>query len=468
MGCEINVMEEKIANKHALVIGDVMIDEYHYCRTERKTPEGPFLVWDLERLERRLGGAGNIAHNIRTLGARVTLAGVALNDEIERLAAENGIECFFARDGRETTIKRRFFDIETKALLAREDIESRKPLPKDAAEFLARQLKKNDYDVIVFSDYAKGVFNRETVDVLTNIKGRVRIADTKPQNAELFKGKVNVIKMNFREFKQFMERYGAVITNTDTDIITAGRLARESLKTDLLITRSEQGMTYIGREIHHMKAEAKEVVDIIGAGDIVSAVFAAALASGLSLPNALHVANVAASIKVTKHGSSLVNFDEIKSAILREEGKIVKDNVLKEIVARNRAAGKKIVFTNGCFDVLHHGHIHLLKRAKEFGDVLIVGLNSDDSVRRIKGTTRPRTPEHGRAEVLAALPFIDYIVIFNTDTPEYLIEIIKPDVYVKGKDYKIEKLPEAAVVARYGGRVELIELVTDGTKKISS
>lgn len=465
--CEIDAIEKNGGKLKILVLGDVMIDEYHYCRLERKTPEGPFLVWDLQRIEKKLGGAGNLAHNIKALGAEVVLAGIAFDGELDRLALENKIPVVVERDGRPTTLKRRFFDAETNALLGREDIEDRTPITKTTSGFLAKRLK-DDFDLVVFSDYNKGMFNPDTVPDFLRIKAKKRMADVKPGNAKLFKGKVDVIKMNFKEFRELSKAYGEDVKNTDADIERAGKKVREDLKADLLVTRSEKGMSYIGDVTSHSLVESKEVVDIIGAGDTVTAAFSVALACKVPIPGALRISNMAAAVKVTKRGAVPVSLEEIKKRLSMEERKILDEDSLAKAIDRQRAIGKKVVFTNGCFDVLHHGHLYFLKKARELGDILVVALNSDASVKKLKGPGRPKIPQHGRAEMLAAFPFVDYVVVFDTDTPEYLVEMLKPDIYVKGKDYTVGTLPEARIVENYGGRVELIDLVNEGGKKVSS
>lgn len=444
-----------------------MLDEYHYCKMERKTPEGPFLIWDLKKVETRLGGSGNLAVNISALGAEATLAAIVSDGEMDRLASEAKINTVFERDGRPNTVKRRFIDLETGAMLAREDIESRNPVSRASAALISKRIK-DDFDVIVYSDYKKGMFNAETIPEFLKIKAKKRIADVKPQNAKLFRGKVDIIKMNFKEFSELAKEYGENVRNEDADVERVGKKIREDMRADLLITRSEKGMSYIGNDSFHSKAEAKEVMDITGAGDTVTAAFATALACGVSIQNAVHIANISASIKVSKRGAVPVSLEEIKKRLLSEEKKIVSDKEIEEIIQRQRITGKKIIFTNGCFDILHHGHIMFLKKAREFGDILIVALNSDSSVRKLKGAGRPKIPQHGRAEMLASFPFVDYVVIFDMDTPEYLVEMLKPDVYVKGKDYKVETLPEARIVEGYGGRVELVDLVNENGEKVSS
>jgi len=465
--CEISSIERNSGNAKILVIGDVMIDESHYCSLERKTPEGPFLVWDLLRVEKRLGGAGNLALNILAFGCNAILAGVVDGGDADALANEKGMKTFFERDGRPTTVKRRFFDDGTGAMLAREDIESREPVKKETAAFIVKRIK-GDFDVVIFSDYKKGMFNQDSLAEFLKIKAKRKIADVKPVNARLFKGKVDILKMNFREFKELAKGFGESISNTDADIERAGKKAREELGADILITRSEKGMSYIGKSVYNSIVDAKEVIDIVGAGDTVTATFAVAVASGIDISNALHIANTAASIKITKHGAASVPLEDVREKLMLEERKILDEKGLSEAVSRLRSSGKKIVFTNGCFDIIHHGHVYFLKKAKELGDVLIVGLNSDSSIRKLKGEGRPKIPQHGRAEILSSFPFVDFVILFSTDTPEHLVDLIRPDVYAKGKDYNEADLPEARIVEGYGGKVKLIPLFEEGGKKVSS
>lgn len=460
-------IEKKSGSISVLVLGDIMVDEYHLCRAERKSPEGPFLVWELLGITRSFGGAGNLAVNAGALGAKVTLAGIAGDGELDRMASERGIVLVVERDGRPTTLKRRFMDAETRAPIAREDVESREPVQRAAAGFLARRLR-GEFDAVVYSDYAKGMFNKESIGEFAKIRAKVKMADVKPENAHLFKGVAGILKMNFREFSRLAEMHGEKVRNEDADMGRAGAKVREALGADLLITRSEKGMSYIGKEAFHAGGRAKEVTDITGAGDTSAAAFAVALACGLGVRDALEVANAAGSVKVGKRGAVPVSLEEIGKEMGAGVKKVVGEGELRVVVGRMRAAGKKIVFTNGCFDLMHHGHVVFLQKARELGDVLIVALNSDASVRKLKGAGRPRIPEHGRVGMLAAFPFVDYVVVFGTDTPEHLVEELKPDVYVKGKDYSGENLPEARIVERYGGKVVLLDLVTENGEKVSS
>lgn len=466
---DVDLIHEKVKKKNILVIGDIMIDEYHFCNIEKKTPEGPFLVWDLQKIFKKVGGAGNIASFLSIFGPSIELAGISLGDEVSNLANLEGIKCVLVSDGRINTIKRRFVDIETKMLVGREDIEKKDNLSKETADLLFSKLKKS-YDAVIFADYAKGVFNENTVDIFTSINAKFSIADVKPQNVDFFKSKVNIIKMNFKEFKTTAEKQNFLIKNSDADIEKFGMMIRDSLKTDLLITRGREGMSYIGEEVIHMKSDVKEVVDVVGAGDVVTAMFVAGLLADLDLSSTMYFANKVASFKVTRHSSSLISYKDIKNifTIRNEEDKLIDYKKINEVVITHRSRNHKIVFTNGCFDILHHGHTYFLKKAKELGDILIVGLNSDSSVKKLKGPNRPKLAASSRAKILAALPVVDYIVIFDDDTAEHLVSLIKPDVYVKGADYEIKKLPEANLVEKYGGRVVLIPLLTENGKKISS
>jgi len=462
-------LRTKVDSLNVLVIGDVMIDEYHYCKVERKTPEGPFLVWELQEVRKELGGAGNLARNLATLGATVTLAGVVGDGIPQELAQRYGIKTIFsaANDGRPTTTKRRFIDNETKALLAREDIESKNPISRETVSGIVARIKEK-YDVLILSDYAKGLFWKETIPISSSVKAALKIADSKPQNAGFFKD-VDVIKMNFKEFAEVAKNFGYNVENTNSSVEQVGKELLKQFSNDFLITRSENGISYISSSgVFHSPVQVKEVVDIMGAGDTVCAMFAVARAVGLDIPTSLHLSNLAASIAVSRRGTVSVTLDEVEGLINSEKRKIVSLEELKEITKKLRTNGKKIVFTNGCFDILHHGHLYFLSEAKSLGDILIVGLNSDAGVRKLKGEGRPRMPQHARAELLAALSTVDYVVIFDNDTAESLVDELKPEIYVKGKDYKMEALPEARIVQSYGGKTILIDLRTEKGKKISS
>ncbi|RMD64083.1 MAG: D-glycero-beta-D-manno-heptose-7-phosphate kinase [Alphaproteobacteria bacterium] len=472
---------DALARARVLVLGDVMLDRFIYGTVERVSPEAPIPVLHVTREVAMLGGAGNVLRNLAALGVRGTLLGMVGDDEAGRTvaalaAAEVDADCrLVVQPGRATTIKDRY--IAAGQHLLRADREMAQPVADTAAEDLVAALgaafdrASGTRGAVVLSDYGKGVL---TPQVIARVIARARAAgwpvvvDPKGRDYGIYAG-ADVLTPNRRELAEAT----GLATSGDDDVVAACRAALEAAGARAIVaTRSERGLSLVRREdaaadsfaVDHFPAEAREVFDVSGAGDTVAAVLAAGLAAGLDLPRAARLANVAAGIVVGKLGTAVAGTEEIRHALhttaLHHAGAKVADVMaMREAAARWRRAGLRIGFTNGCFDLLHPGHVSLLAQARGACDRLVVGLNSDASVRRLKGPGRPIQPEAARAAVLASLASVDLVVIFAEETPLALIEALRPDVLVKGADYRLEDVVGADLVQSYGGRVVLADLV---------
>jgi len=481
----LRLLQMETPRLNILIIGDTMIDEYYYGEVNRISPEAPVPVFKVNRIEKKLGGAANIAKNISRLGARSILIGNWGEESVKtinELCNENKImiKGLFL-DRSETIIKRRHIDTTTNSQIGlRTDIENIYDIPVKA--FTEKMLdgfslSNQKFDVVILSDYAKGMLNPKTIPfIIKNINARYIIADTKPNHfMDFAHSKIKtpsemIIKCNFKEFKQIAEKQGLEVVNTDESIERIATNLANQFKISFIITRSEKGISYIDltRAIHS-PVQAKEIMDVTGAGDTVTAVLAISIGVGIPIADSLHLANVAAGISISRMGAVSVSMNDIKQKLIGEHLKIVDEQELINIINKEHNNGRKIVFTNGCFDILHNGHIHLLKEAKRLGDIFIVAINSDESVRRIKGHGRPILDQDARAEMLAALNSVDYVIIYKEDTANRLIQIIRPDVYVKGSDYENRDVPEAKTVRENGGEVEFIQIKKDKKgNKISS
>ncbi len=455
---------------NCLVVGDLMLDEYLWGKTERISPEAPVQVVDVLREDLRLGGAGNVANNLLALGCMVSVASVIGADENggALLQAFNnaGIDtsAILQEPGRRTGRKTRV--VAANQQIVRIDRESRDLLTSAYEQQLITWLQNHisRFNVVLVSDYLKGVL---TPAVLTSITQTAALAnvpvlvDPKGSDYRKYRG-ATCLTPNRKEAEAAS---GIAIKDTASLLQAAQALMTQVELQNLLITRSEEGMSLFSNDgtSVHIPTVAREVFDVTGAGDTVLALLACGLAGGLTLADAARLANVAAGIAVGKLGTSIVTPDEIISAIAQEhrdsDSKIKNRDVLANLISQEKSRGKRVVFTNGCFDLLHAGHVKYLQAARRLGDLLIMGLNSDASVRRLKGPRRPLIAEDERAHILAALDCIDYVCLFDEDTPLELITALKPHILVKGGDYTPEGVVGKEVVESYGGRVELIPFV---------
>ena len=449
-----------------LVVGDVMLDRYWHGGTSRISPEAPVPVVKVEQIEDRPGGAANVALNIAALGAPATLVGVTGDDEAcqsltDSLAAA-GVQAHFQRiEHQPTIVKLRVMSRHQQLL--RMDFE-------EAFETDAEALLKNvesllaGVKVLVLSDYGKGALkNHQALIQAARRRGIPVLADPKGRDFEIYRG-ASLITPNLGEFEVIVGRCA-----DEAELVAKGAELMRSLELGaLLVTRGEHGMTLL-RPDHaplHLPARAREVFDVTGAGDTVISTLAAALAAGAELPQAVALANLAASIVVAKLGTACVSGPELRRAIQREEGSgrgTMTVEQLLTVVADARAQGEKIVFTNGCFDILHAGHVSYLTQARGIGDRLIVAVNDDASVSRLKGPGRPINTVDRRMAVLAGLEAVDWVINFSEDTPEHLISQLRPDTLVKGGDYSVDDVVGAEIVKSYGGEVKVLGLMQNSS-----
>lgn len=471
---DFDTLADAISGRTVLCIGDLMRDEFVYGEVARISPESPAPVISASRSESHVGGAGNVARGIAALGARCIFAGVVGDDETGRglraeLAAAPGIEAHLVTDtSRPTTRKVRFVSDHFSTHMLRADWEVASPV--DAA--VERELigiveaALPRADIVLLSDYAKGVLTagviRAAIDGARRLGKRV-VVDPKSADFAVYRG-ASVLTPNQREFAAASRRRAA----TTPEIAAAAQeVMREGAFEAMLITRSEHGMTLVPRdgEAVHVPAHPVRVRDVSGAGDTVVGVLAVALGAGADWESALRLANAAAAVAVGKRGTATVSVAELRrrvlpAASLAAEEKIAADRAMLDVhLADWRHEGLRIGFTNGCFDILHPGHVRVVTQARAACDRLVVGLNSDASVRRLKGVDRPVQSERARAEVLAALEAVDLVVIFDEDTPLDLIKAIQPSVLVKGSDYRPEQVVGHDVVTSYGGQVVLVDLL---------
>jgi D-beta-D-heptose 7-phosphate kinase / D-beta-D-heptose 1-phosphate adenosyltransferase len=469
---------KRIAQQSVLCIGDLMLDDFVYGDVTRISPEAPTPVLAVRHSEIGIGGAGNVARNIAALGARCIFVALIGNDEAgliltnvlgKQSSGGGGIVPDLVIDRtRQTTRKVRFVSEHHSTHLMRADWETAAPASAQSeVELIAyAQAALPQVGAVVLSDYAKGVLTprviRAVIDAARSL-GKPVVVDPKGHDYTLYRG-ATLITPNRRELAAAVHR---PVTSETEVAAAAAELAKNLGCKAVLVTRSEEGMTLHvdGEAAVHVPAYPVKVRDVSGAGDTVAAVMAVLLAMATPFEAAMRAANAAAAVVVGKRGTATVSLAELRhrilpAASLAPEDKIVFDwSVLGERLAEWRRRGMRIGFTNGCFDLLHRGHIRLLAEARATCDVLIVGLNSDASTRRLKGQGRPINPAEGRAEVLAALEAIDLVVVFEQDTPLELIKLISPNVLVKGADYAREEVVGHEVVEAAGGQVVLVDLV---------
>ncbi len=463
---------ESLTGVRLLCVGDAMLDRFVYGAVDRISPEAPVPVLRIERETAMLGGAGNVVRNLVALGAEACFISVIGRDAAGReltglVAEEPGVESHLLTvPERETTIKTRY--VAGAQQLLRADQENVHSIDAGLEEDLISRAVADleDSAALVLSDYGKGLLTDSILGALISAardKGRPIIVDPKGADYTRYRG-ATAITPNRRELS---EASGMPAGSTD-EIVAAARHIIETAGIEaVLVTRSQDGMTYVSgnpdAEPLHFNAVAREVFDVSGAGDTVVAVMAATLGSGIPVAEGIELANAAAGIVVGKMGTAVAYASELAAAfrahdLLQGEIKVASPDMIAKRAEEWRRQGLKVGFTNGCFDLLHPGHVSLMRQAKAACDRLIVGLNSDASVSRLKGPTRPVQSEASRASVLASLASVDGIAIFGEDTPQDLIETIRPDVLVKGADYTVETVVGAEFVQSYGGKVVLAGL----------
>jgi D-beta-D-heptose 7-phosphate kinase/D-beta-D-heptose 1-phosphate adenosyltransferase len=445
-----------------IVIGDVMLDRYWSGQAARISPEAPVPVVRVKAIEDRVGGAGNVALNIAKLGGKVTLLSVVGDDAegeiLRRLLEAEGVDCDFVVEPEIRSICKLRVMAQHQQLI-RIDFEET-ALQFDSAALLAKlveHLPKNN--TVVFSDYGKGTL----ADVATYINkakqaGIKVLVDPKGVDYQRYT-QADLITPNLSELQAVVG-----ISEHEDDLIEKGRALLEHYQIPtLLLTRGEAGMTLIqDNQVHSLPAQAKDVFDVTGAGDTVIAVMALGVALDMALYDAMYLANLAGGIVVGKLGTSTVSMQELTRAMHGDRDSrygIVSEDELVQILAGAKAHDERIIMTNGCFDLLHAGHVTYLQQAKALGDRLVVAVNSDASVKRLKGESRPINGLQERMTVLAALAYVDWVVSFEEETPERLYCRLLPDVIVKGGDYSPEQVAGGECVVKAGGEVKILQFV---------
>ena len=469
---DFDALSHAMASRTVLCVGDLMLDEFVYGEVSRISPEAPAPVIAARRSETNIGGAGNVARNIASLGGScIFVALVGTDDTGERLKTalgqERGIEPVLVRDpARPTTRKVRFVSEHFSTHMLRADWEKAAPAAGDIEQSLIdtilRELPRAN--IVLLSDYAKGVLTarviRNTIDAARKL-GKPVIVDPKSANFAIYRG-ATLLTPNRKEFSEATRSR----VDSETSIADAAQDVMTLADCEaILVTQSEDGMTLVPRkgEAVHVPAHPVKVRDVSGAGDTVAAALALVMATGADWEICLRVANAAAAVAVSKKGTASVTAAELRRRILphaflaAEEKIVTEDGELDARLAEWRKQDLRVGFTNGCFDILHPGHVRLLTAARGACDRLIVGLNTDASVTRLKGEGRPVQNERARAEVLAALEAVDLVVFFAEDTPLRLITHIKPSVLVKGGDYTRETVVGHEIVEAHGGQVMLVE-----------
>ncbi len=467
---DLATLVDKLKDARVLCVGDVMLDRFVYGRVDRISPEAPIPVLQIEREIGMLGGAGNVVRNVSALGGASTLAAIIGDDEagaeIKALLTEDHVSttALTVHKTRATGIKTRYL-ANTQQML-RTDHEDDQPIEGKVILKIIEAAKKamKTCGAVVISDYGKGVLVPDVIEAVIDAaraRGCPIIVDPKGREYWRYQG-ADLVTPNRAELA---EAVGHPVT-VESDIIDAAKsLVVEYDLGAVLVTRSQDGMTLVTADgaVTHLPAEAREVFDVSGAGDTVVATIATAMAAGASIRDAAALANVAAGIVVGKVGTAAAYAGDVAIALHHQEisdaeARILNLDQVLERVQRWQRQGLKVGFTNGCFDLLHPGHVSLLSQAKAACDRLIVGLNSDASVKRLKGDDRPVQNEIARSTVLASLEFVDAVVLFSEDTPIKLIKAIKPDALIKGADYAVSQVVGADVVKKFGGKVVLAKL----------
>jgi D-beta-D-heptose 7-phosphate kinase / D-beta-D-heptose 1-phosphate adenosyltransferase len=462
-----------LSRQTVLCVGDLMLDEFVYGEVSRISPEAPAPVIAVKRAELMIGGAGNVARNLVSLGARCIFIGVVGDDDAggaltAALEAQPLIDFdLVVGEGRLTTRKVRFVSEHFSTHLLRADWEMAEPIDRHSEDALIGYVSKAlpRAGAVVLSDYAKGTLTARVVRAVIEAASKSKkpvVVDPKGRDYAVYKG-ATLVTPNRAELSDATHS----LARSDDEIAAAAAGLRRSLGAKaVLVTRSEEGMTLVEEAgAVHVPAYPVKVRDVSGAGDTVVAVLAAMLALDADFESAMRAANAAAAVVVGKRGTASVSVAELRARILpaatlAPEEKIVFDwALLDEHLGEWRRQGLRVGFTNGCFDLLHPGHVKLLAGARAACDRLVVGLNGDASVTRIKGAGRPVQPVQARAEVLAALEAVDLVVVFDEDTPEKLIAQVKPTVLVKGADYSRDQVVGRDIVEALGGDVVLIDIV---------
>ncbi len=455
-----NLMVPDFSSVKALVAGDLMLDRYWFGPTSRISPEAPVPVVKVTQTQARAGGAANVAVNLASLGVQTTVTGVVGRDAnggtLRQLLGERGVRLDLIESQERPTITK-LRVLSRNQQLIRLDTEDHFEPPDADAIAASFGRHAGDVSVCVLSDYAKGtLLQAASLVQLARASGLPVLVDPKGSDFVRYRG-ATALTPNLAEFEAVAGK-----VRDDADLVARARRLQSELALDaLVVTLGERGMVVVSadRDAVFLPARAREVFDVTGAGDTVIATLAAGLGAGMTLADAAGLANVAAGLVVRKIGAASVTPSELQLE-LHEHGRggrgLLRREEARRVVDQARARGERIVMTNGCFDILHAGHVAYLEEAKTRGDRLLVAVNDDASVQRLKGSGRPINPLADRMAVLAGLAAVDWVVPFDEDTPERLIDEVLPDVLVKGGDYRPEDIAGAAIVTAHGGRVEVL------------
>ena len=445
------------------MLGDLMLDRYWHGDTSRISPEAPVPVVRVGEAEERPGGAGNVALNIASLGANVILLGLTGQDDtcqaLERVLQTAGVSCRFQRLANKPTVTK-LRVMSRHQQLIRLDFEDGFEAEDQVGLLQAYQAQLHDIGAVILSDYGKGTLTNIQQFIEPARKAGIPIlVDPKGTDFEKYRG-ASLVTPNLAEFEAV-----AGPVHSDDELVAKGQaLIQDKDLQGLLVTRSERGMTLLQRNKapFHLPTRAREVFDVTGAGDTVIAMLATALAAGESLEEATILSNLAAGVVVSKLGTATATVAELRAAIREEQyverGAVAEDQ-LEQLINEAHEHNEKVVMTNGCFDILHPGHVTYLQQAKKLGDRLVIAVNDDASVKRLKGPSRPINTVDRRMAVLSALECVDWVVPFAEDTPERLICKLKPDILVKGGDYRTDEIAGGQCVIDNGGEVKVLDYV---------
>lgn len=454
----------KLKDLSVLVIGDLMIDKYLFCDVDKISPEAPVPVARFIEEEYKLGGAANVALNLASLGVNTSLFGLCGEDENKKviydICNKKNIAFFPYIENSFTTISKVRI-VSKKSQMLRLDYEQRDY--KSNSKAIITSLKKivDKFDVIIISDYQKGLLSQEVINYLGTLDKYVSI-DIKPGSFTLNRN-FSLMKPNFKEAFGIAKELGfeGKCENSNENCESICNFIYSIYKIPLLVTRSEMGVSYFdGKLFQHMKTEISEVIDVTGAGDTCISIFSVLDYLEMDKVSALQVMNAAAKVAVSHFSTYAPTINEIKTELYKEDfTNIYTYESIFLLIEQLKKKDKKIVFTNGCFDLLHRGHVSYLSEAKKLGDILIVGINSDSSVKKLKGDSRPIIDEQSRAYILSNLKVVDYVCIFEEENPIKLINLIQPNIHVKGGDYNVKEMIETSYVEKYGGEVRIIPFI---------
>ena len=469
-GAKLIELVRRCAGRELWVVGDLMLDEYVQGAVERISPEAPVPVVRVGGTDARLGGAANVARQAAVLGARVVLGGLVGDDATGELLIEDcqraGIDTRGVVRDRKRRTTRKLRVLGHGQQLVRLDWEDVAPCSAELAAEIRERMGDSAWpQALILSDYAKGVLTDECLSQFigpARERGCPVLVDPKRRDLSAYRG-ASILTPNLGELCQAVGR-----RLDPADLQTIAEAARPLVQSaslqGILVTLSEHGMMFVRADgtYHHIAAERRAVSDVTGAGDTAVAVLGSALAAGATVEQAMAIANTAAGLAVAEVGAVAIEPSRICSALGDQTaGKVLSREQLAARAAEWHRRGKRIVFTNGCFDLLHAGHVFLLQQAAKLGDILVLAINSDASVRRLKGRGRPIVPASDRATLLAALSCVDVVTVFDEDTPLDLLRLLRPHVLAKGQDYALPEVVGRELVEANGGRVELVPLLDE-------